>query len=100
MTLARTTLSLILTSCPSKAINFQLSPNPPNEGDTATGWRGWGERARLSGLHPEPVGRSGAARSRRAGRDGGTGRSQGHSRTGPAASLRGRWVGGWRVVPW
>ena len=28
-----------------------LSPNPPNEGDTATERRCWGERARLSGLH-------------------------------------------------
>ena len=73
---------------------LEVNPNPPNEGDTATERRGWGERARLSGLHPSrtvirerpqsPLGILKAVCNRRAGRDGGIGRKRGHSQTGLA----------------
>ena len=73
---------------------MEVNPNPPNEGDTATERRGWGERARLSGLHPSrtvsrerpqsPLGILKAVCNRRAGRDGGIGRRRGHSQTGLA----------------
>ena len=73
---------------------MEVNPNPPNEGDTATERRGWGERARLSGLHPSrtvirerpqsPLGILKAVCNRRAGRDGGIGRKRGHSQTGLA----------------
>ena len=45
------------------ALRGGISPNPPNQSDTAAERRCWGERARLSGLPaPEQDGRSGAAR--------------------------------------
>ena len=75
--------------------NVTFSPNPPNGVDTATARRGWGVGRDCLVCIRIGEDRSGAARSRRAGWDGGIGRSRGHSRTGLARVCRDVRLAGW-----